>query len=313
MIEIVMATCNGGRFLEEQLNSLFAQSCQGFHLTVGDDCSADDTQDIVREFEAKYPGRVTLIVNATKLGPVGNFGNLMKHSSAEYVMFSDQDDIWLPNKIEKSLAAMVRLEAQHSKDLPILIYSDLKIVSKHLVVISETFWKGLAKRPREPNFGALLASNRVTGCTVMMNRALVQRAAPIPTSEVFMHDWWTALVASAFGILYQIEEPLLLYRQHESNAIGVPLDRGSFIERTVRTITQIGANPAIKANLGLVKRQAAAFERIFGADLPPKILSTLAAAQRLDQMNALQRRWTIVRHRLFRPGLRSNISLLIGV
>jgi glycosyltransferase involved in cell wall biosynthesis len=307
-----MATYNGERFLAEQLRSLFGQSCQDFRLVVGDDCSTDDTQNIVRGFAAEHPGRIELRVNETRLGVVGNFAKLIENASADYVMLCDQDDVWLPHKVEKELAAVKRVEERQPHEMPVLVYSDVRIVSTDLEVISDTFWNGLLKIPRVPSFAALLVSNRVTGCTVLMNRALVRRIAGMPVSEVFMHDWWIALVASAFGVLHQIEEPLVLYRQHDFNTIGARVKRNPF-GKALQAIHQIGANPAIKEDWKVVKRQAAAFERRYCAELPRHTLSVLTAARTLDEMEPIERRWTIIQNRMFRPGLMSNISLLLGI
>ena len=112
-IAVLLATYNGGKYIWEQLESLFQQSCKQFHLYVRDDGSSDDTMKIVEQFHEMFPDRVTILKDSQKhRGAAKSFMYLLENVDSEYYMFCDQDDIWLPEKIEKTFARMKEIEAE---------------------------------------------------------------------------------------------------------------------------------------------------------------------------------------------------------
>jgi len=139
MIEIMMATYNAQEYLLPQLQSIFAQTDQSFHLTIRDNCSLDATVKIIQEFSTKYPGRITLIQGKENLGAKGNFAYLSQAARGDYVMFSDADDVWLPQKVEKTFAEMKKQEQIWGKETPLLVHTDLKVVDRNLKVVDESF------------------------------------------------------------------------------------------------------------------------------------------------------------------------------
>lgn len=219
MIEIVLATYNGEKYLKEQLDSIMCQSCQEFRILVRDDGSVDNTIEIITAYRKKYPEKIKLIASANSGGgAVTNFFQLVEHTTAEYVMFADQDDVWFPNKIEIMYQKMLYLEKIKGKQLPILVFSDYKLVDKKL--------QDMKFDSRNSQISAyhltlnrLLVQNYVTGCTVMINKSLSQRFGFYDKS-IQMHDWWAALIASAMGVIYHLPQELMLYRQHENNCVG---------------------------------------------------------------------------------------------
>lgn len=302
-IDILLATRNGARWLPELLASLEAQTCQDWRLLVRDDGSEDDTLEILQTFGQRLGDRMILLAGTKPLpGPMGNFAQLLEVATASYVMFCDQDDVWLPAKVARSLETMQASEIRHGTSTPILVFSDLRVVDAELRPLADSFWQSQGLRPMRVTYRRLLVQNVVTGCTLMANRRLIARACPIP-AEACMHDWWLALVAKAFGRLEPIPEPLILYRQHGGNSVGA--HRFTLIRRFSRIL-----QGQVREYLHSAGRQAAAMLERFGGGLGPLRAPTRALAD-LDRQTWLIRKWRIVAHQLFLCGWLRNLGWLL--
>jgi len=222
-IVILLGTYDGEPYLKEQIKSIQDQTFQNWTLFVRDDGSNDSTVHILNIFQQE-DDRVQLIVDKKEnLGICGNFNELCKIAlkyNAETLLFCDQDDIWLPDKIEKQTKTIKKLEAMYGKNCPILVHTDLSVVDTHLRHIHKSFlaYQGIQNINNTP-LSVLLAQNSVTACSIAFNKALLKMAVPIP-EEALMHDWWFALCAAACGKIGFIETPMTLYRQHYNNTIG---------------------------------------------------------------------------------------------
>jgi glycosyltransferase involved in cell wall biosynthesis len=236
-IEVALATYQSARFLRELLDSLFAQTEQGFTLLVADDGSRDATMDILEDYSRRYPGRVRIVARERQpRGAAGNFSRLIEHARADYLLLCDHDDVWLPNKISLSRARMTALEKVHGTEAPLLVHTDLVVVDEDLEVIAPSLSKYWQVSPPRSDLTSLLTANVATGCTIIMNRALYERARPIPP-EAMMHDHWLALVAATLGAIAYVEEATILYRQHGGNLIGAPTGgTASLIQRIRHTL-----------------------------------------------------------------------------
>lgn len=232
-IDIIMATYNGEKFIEAQIESLLNQTYQNWHLIVRDDGSTDNTVNILYEYREQFPGKISVVESKGHLGASLSFSELLKHSVADYVMLCDQDDIWLPEKVKVSFNGMLKLEAMYGMDTPLLIFTDLTVVDKSLNIISKSFWEYEKINPNNTTINRLLVQNVVTGCTIIINKKLKDLSIPIPP-EAIVHDWWTALVASVFGKMHYINIPTVLYRQHGQNDIGAK--KRSLIEGLKKSI-----------------------------------------------------------------------------
>lgn len=219
-VDILLATYNGESFIAAQLDSLLAQSHQNIHIFIRDDLSTDKTLTILEGYAQQFPSIITLIPSEKRLGVRGNFSCLMENSQAGYVMFADQDDVWDKNKVEKTLKTMQALEKECSKETPLLVHTDVKVVDRDLQEISPSFWdySGIDLKYAH-RLNRLLMQNVVTGCSMMINRPLLLQSLPIP-KECAMHDWWLALVAASLGKIDALAEPTMLYRQHGKNTLG---------------------------------------------------------------------------------------------
>ncbi len=215
-VDILLATYNGEQYLKEQLDSILAQSYNEFRLLISDDASTDDTIRILKEYEEK-DNRITVFFQKENSGVIKNFEFLLERVENEYYMFSDQDDIWKEDKIEKSIK---RIEETDSS----LVYTDLEVVDSDLNVTYKSYWKlkGIYNKIKKyNNFESLYLNNFVTGCTIISKKEFIDEVLPLPnTSKFVLHDYWIPLVLSQKHKISYIEEPLIKYRQHKNNKIG---------------------------------------------------------------------------------------------
>lgn len=221
MVEIVLASYNSERYIGEQIESILAQTAQGWHLTVQDDRSSDRTVEIVESYRVVYPDKIALRVNSRNLGGSKyNFYDLLLGADAEYVMTCDHDDVWLPNKVEQTLAVMRDLEGQYGTECPLLVHTDLKVADSGLNVTAGSMFFQQSLDSSRKALAELLVQNNITGCTMMVNRALLSMLSPEIPPNLIMHDWWCGLIAAAFGGIGFVAEPTILYRQHGDNQVG---------------------------------------------------------------------------------------------
>ena len=221
LIDILMATYNGERFVGEQIESIQAQTYGNWRLLVSDDCSSDGTLDVVRRYAAEDE-RIRIVSEGVRHGGAKeNFFSLMAKSDAPYVMFCDQDDVWLPEKVEKSFTTLRALGGENGTDVPLLAFCDMKVVDSKLNVINESFERYQGLNPQRTKLSQVLAQALGAGCCFLMNRALLLKARRCDDlAAVDMHDWWVGIAAAAFGRIAYIDEPLSLYRQHGENEVG---------------------------------------------------------------------------------------------
>lgn len=220
-IAILMATYNGAAFVGEQIDSILAQTAHAWHLFVHDDGSDDGTMAVLQRYADREPQRITLLSYASQGGACRNFLSMLETVEAGYYMFCDQDDVWLPEKIEVTWQRMKDLELQHGDATPIIVHSDLSIVDAQLNELSPSFISNQRIRlDAIRQYADYAATNTVTGCTMMMNLA-AKRCMARPAAKALMHDAWICLsVAANNGIVSFIDRPLVRYRQHGSNTLG---------------------------------------------------------------------------------------------
>ena len=220
MISILLAAFNGERYIKEQIESILHQTEQDFVLYVNDDCSEDRTWEILESYAERYPGKIVITRSPENSGSSkANFLNMILEHRDKYLMLCDQDDVWLPEKIEKTMAKMRALEQRYGSDTPLLVYTDLKVADRNLNILAESMMRRVAADFNRTSLRDQLVQNTVTGCTVMYNRALAEKFVHLPGFTV-MHDWWMMLTAAALGHAAYLPEATILYRQHGDNSIG---------------------------------------------------------------------------------------------
>lgn len=213
-VNILMSTYNGQQFLAEQIRSIQEQTFSDWTLLIRDDGSSDQTKDLLQEF-ARQDSRIRLIdlEEQNNLGVIKSFHRLLQYEKADYYFFSDQDDVWLPDKLEVSLQ-----EARfYPTDQPLMVYMDLTVVNQDLQVMSESMIRSQSHHANT-QLVEELTENTVTGGVAMINHALAELWSG--TEDILMHDWYLALLASALGKLVFIDKPGELYRQHADNVLG---------------------------------------------------------------------------------------------
>lgn len=222
MITIIMATFNGQEYIKEQLESIKNQTYKNWCLVVRDDCSSDNTIDIIKKFADEVEQEVILKINKKPSGSAKkNFALLLNDAKdADYVMFCDQDDIWKKNKIEMTFKKMKQAEELYGKQIPLLVHGDVEVIDDKGSIIADSMFQ-LSHIDADSGLSKILIQNHVTGCTMMCNNILIRGIYEYASSDkIIMHDYLAALYASVFGKIEVIKKPLLSYRQHGDNSVG---------------------------------------------------------------------------------------------
>lgn len=215
-VDILMATYNGEKYLKEQLESILNQTYTNIRLLINDDCSTDKTIEILKEYEQK-DNRIYVQYNKENLGSIKNFENLLSRVENKYFMLADQDDVWMPQKVEKSLDKITKENAD-------LVFTDLEAVDENLKTITPSVvrYMGFKKNIDKYNdYKLVFLRNCVTGCTIISKKELIKKYIPIPNKEPMVHDWWMALMIAQDGKLAFLDEPTIKYRQHGKNQLGI--------------------------------------------------------------------------------------------
>lgn len=216
-IDILLATYNGERFLKEQLDSILNQTYKNIRLVISDDCSKDNTREILKEY-ANKDSRVEIHFQDVNLGYIRNFEYLLKQVKNDIYMLSDQDDIWLEEKVQKTLETLKIQKAD-------MVFGDLEVVDKNLKTIYPSFGDFMLLndkiRKYVSSYRLNYLYNCVTGCTVMSKKKFIEKILPIPAATKYVaHDHWMGLMVSLNGKMAYMEEKYIKYRQHGDNEIG---------------------------------------------------------------------------------------------
>lgn len=243
-ISVALCTHNGARFLREQVRSICLQTLPPVEIVLSDDASSDGSVDVVRAAVAEcaaerpqHPVALRIFENRPALRVVKNFEQAIGACTSELIALSDQDDIWLPER----LAQMVPLfEADPSL---LLLHTDARLVDAERRDIGDTLFHALEVTPSEIErihggnaFEVFLRRNLVTGATTVFRRSLLEHALPLPVEWV--HDEWLGIIAAAIGRVDAIERPLIDYRQHGGNQIGARRD--TFQEKVRKALASRG-------------------------------------------------------------------------
>jgi len=230
-------------------------------------------------------------------------------SKAQYIMLSDQDDVWLPTKVEKSLNALKELEQRFPNVTPLLVHTDLKVVDESLISIADSFWMYAGLNCHYTSLNRLLVQNVITGCTIIFNRALAEIATPIP-NEALMHDHWLGLVASALGHIGVLEEATILYRQHGRNIIGAKKWRWNIENLIIKGIKALlfaeGKNQILE-----YRKQAKALYQAISPNLTGKEKEILESFVTLEEKPYLRRISTLLKFKLLKGNWVRNIALIL--
>lgn len=224
---ILMGSYNGAAYIEEQIQSIQQQTIQDWQLIVRDDNSSDHTRELVQQY-ADQDSRIKLLEDYSHKGVINNFGELLNyaknHTQAEYYAFADQDDVWLPEKLDRSIN---KISESNSNDIPSLVFTDVNVVDTHLNTLTPSYLAMLGfDEKNSMDIKQLCWKNIAPGCACLFNKKFFELLKPLPESKkIIMHDAYLVQVAASCGKLEYVNQPLMLYRQHGKNEAGANIDR----------------------------------------------------------------------------------------
>lgn len=297
IVAIVMCTYNGAKYLSEQLDSIIQQTHARWKLFISDDGSTDATMAIVAEYQDRYPDRIVALKGPQK-GVAWNFWSLLgnKEISADFYAFCDQDDTWLPEKLQHGLSAI-----RSYGDLPALYCSRTKLVT------ATGATQGMSPLFRKrPGFKNALVQNIAGGNTMLVNHAAICRARSyqLHPADLVMHDWTLYLLVTASGgVAIYDSKPQVLYRQHGRNIIG---SRSGLKSKMARLIGMIQGRQAQWYSLNceaLLKNEGL---------LSPEARRTLLDFEELRNARGLKAVKLLLSSGLYRQTLSGNITLLLA-
>lgn len=260
MIEILLPVYNGEKYLAEQIESILKQTYENWILKIRNDGSLDNSQVVIDYFCRKYPNKIFQIVSLDKnIGLVQSLNLLIESEPhGDYIAFSDQDDVWFPDKLKISIDKLKDLE-KHNPKIPIGVCSDSSCVDSNLNIISQSFFKSQKFQGNIiGNINKMLALNIVQGSTVLTNRIAVDFYSPFP-NFLNVHDMWLSVIISHYGQMTYVKTQTMLYRQHSNNVLGqlnigfrYYVNRAKSTFKTLKLIRKIQKSLEFKTNLVLI-------------------------------------------------------------
>ena len=273
-IAILLATYNGEAYLRELLDSLENQTEVNFRVYIHDDGSRDSTNEIIDEYQERFPERYERVEGPMGLGSKRSFLYLLEQVEADYYFFCDQDDVWLPDKVQTLMDALTEMEMR--KKGPQLAFCDMKVVDAKCNVLCESFLDYMGRSGKQIRFSQILIDNPSAGCALGFNRALRDCCFPLPELDrIEMHDAWVMMMAAVYGEITFVNEPLVLYRQHGDNVLGAKSESG--IQKIWRNVNAVmnGSFAREKRKVREVSRQLAE-EVLRREDLPNEVQQVLS-------------------------------------
>lgn len=319
---VIMATYNGEKYLRSQVESILGGTYKNVVLRVFDDGSTDGTMELLEELSKEYPTQLFYKQNTGNLGCVKNFLQGAVETDSDYYMFSDQDDVWMEDKIERTLRQMKRAEhrgiaedaekqvaqneqtapdGQNVQTVPVAVFTDAIVVDESLKQLHPSFHRQSRLDMEKLDFPHLLMENKVIGCTLMFNRALQQKLTILP-EEIKWHDWWVGLIASSMGVLSYLPEPTMYYRQHERNVIG-NMGFGSYVGNRLKSLGR--QRTSLRENC----QQGQAFFGVYNDILSKETRKELYLFANLCKINFVRRRYVAFHHGFLKSGILRNAGI----
>ena len=226
MISIALACYNGENYIHDQIQSILNQTISNLELIICDDKSSDDTVKVIQNID---DNRIKLFQNEKQLGVVKNFEKAISLCNGDYIALSDQDDIWVAEKLEKQKIKYL-IERQKYPKGPIILYHDLIMVDKDLKIIEESFWK--LYKIRNFNLKQNLFQNHITGCTTFFDKKTAQYFTPFISTDI-LHDHIMSIITNCYGKNIEMNESLIKFRRHDTNSTETKKEK-NIIKRILR-------------------------------------------------------------------------------
>jgi glycosyltransferase involved in cell wall biosynthesis len=306
-VDLLLATYNSGRYLDELLLSLLNQEFSDFHIIARDDGSSDNSVEILRSFEGKFGNRLHVIEGAPSGSAKANFATLLGQSRAEYTLFVDADDVWDRDKVWRTVSALRELECRYGSQVPAYVFSDVRVIDGSGRLTHESFWQYKKIDPKIcDSLSKLLVCPPMLGCASGSNLALNRLSLPMPLGAVTGHDWWMILVASIFGNIKWLEKPSMSYRIHGQNSSAQK--KITLLELLKRS----NKAPLVQRGLRLRREQAGALLTQFGDALPAPARSTLERFVAIGGESPLSRRLSLAKGGFLYPDWQRNLAMLLA-
>ena len=236
-----MSAYNGADYIREQIDSLLNQTYKDFEVHIRVDGSTDGTTEIVDEYAKRFPDRIKHVdINGENLGCGQSFMWLLEHAEADYYMYCDQDDVWLPTKVEETLAKMQEHDDTGHKDVPCVVFTDAEVVDSGLNTMFDSLWKSNHRHPEDAKDVYRYAVYRQAAlvCTMMFNNETRRQAMRVKTfpDRYGQHDRLLIYLCAKLGEVDYLSKPLIKYRQHGANVtsyLGKVQNRKRIIKRTL--------------------------------------------------------------------------------
>lgn len=306
-LDICLAMYNGAEWLEDFLWSIKRQSHLNWRLIVSDDGSTDESMNILRDFFCHDTDRL-LVVNRKNigLGIVANFQDALLASSAEYIFLADQDDVWLPEKLKELFIQIKTLEGEQKSAA--LVFSDMLVVDENLKTISDSWWRYCKASPQWAfSLKNLLCQNVAPGCSIVINRSLIEVALPAPACAL-MHDWWLMLVCSITGVIGYCPGKTLLYRRHTKAATYS--DLGGFFSGFMRFLFR---GNMVRENFMDTVRQALSLCMTYEKVMSKSNLYLINDYIRASHENWIIKRWILLKHGIRRTSIQGTFRFYFWI
>ena len=302
-VNIIMASYQGEKYIEEQLESILESTKVDVFVTVYDDGSKDRTKEIVSSYEKQYPGKVKLILNEHNLGLTKNFLHGLLDNEFSYVMFSDQDDVWNPDKVKKTLDCMKREEEKQPQGTPVIVFTDALVVDGELNPMYPSFHRSQGLDTSKLDLAHMMMENKMMGCTMMLNRGMIEKVTQLPEHARY-HDWWLGLIAAAYGTIVYLPEATIKYRQHGKNMVGNQ-SFGTYVANRISSLRE--QRKALYATV----QQAEEFYKMYQETMPKDQLELVRRMVEIKSAGFFRRRYLVLKNGFLKSGVTRNLGLLL--
>ncbi len=324
-VNIIMATYNGEKYIREQIESILKGNYKCWKLWIFDDGSTDDTNCIIKEYICRYQDKIMYQKNTENKGVTLNFLQGVQYAAEynkrlleeeeeqaedddddsepimDYYMFCDQDDVWMTDKIDKTMLQMKKTEKKYGKNCPVAVFTDALVVDNNLNILSRSFHKSSRLDTRKVDLPHIMMENKLIGCTVMFNEPLQKLMYMQPVNARY-HDWWVALIAAAFGYICYLPNVTIFYRQHGSNMVG----NQNFLSYMKERISSLQEQKEVIYKNTL---QAEEFYHMYHSHMTEKQKMQVYYMANMFNQNGIKRRQLVLKFGFLKTGFLRNLGL----
>lgn len=307
-VAILLATYNGEKYIENQIESLENQTDKNFHIYISDDGSTDKTYNIIKSLELKYSNISVLEKHEQTKSSCNNFLYLLDNITADIFLFCDQDDLWHPDHVSTLVNEYLNLTKEDRKK-PICIHADLTVVDSNLNKLENSFFS-YQQLPKTVSRYFYFIQNNVTGCSMLINNELKKFVFHNPVflkeklNDLLMHDSFFAAIANIFGKVIFVDKQIIDYRQHNGNVVGAKkVNSLEYIRNKLHNLDKE------KIMLKKYRIFTSFFLTYFDSLLSDKDKIVLSKYVIIDKKSKIFRIYFLIKNRILKYGIKRNIFL----